>query len=784
MRFLCSLVLLSFLLLLPARGQLAPAKKATPVPSPFTATVKPVLQTNCSMCHNAKLASGGLSLDNLDATTLETQRIAWERIVAKLKSGEMPPKGAPQPVPDKRTSVVEFLEKSFDAADRSRPPDAGRVLARRLNRAEYANTIRDVLGVRIKAEEELPADDSILGFDNIGEVLTVSPLLMQKYVYTAEKVASLAIGADPLPKPAVVEYKAEKVRRLDLGATEHTDHLDYSADYLVRVWVRGHLGPNGAPVSLRLLVDGQPVRTMDVPTKENETATVARDAQRSHHEARVYLEAGPHSFRAELVGDEFRKPVPPPPAPGGNQSAQQPLLIYPEKFDMQGPFPPAGGARASRSRILTCDPATGGPACVRQIMTPLARRAYRRPVTSAEVDKLVAIAGKATAAGFKPDQAVQFAIQAMLVQPAFLFRIERDPKGRMAPISDIELASRLSYFLWSSAPDEELLSLAEGNKLRKPGVLEGQVTRMLADPKSIALAENFAGQWLETRSLAAVKPDPVRFPMWNAALADDLQAETKLFFDSLLRENKPVSEFLTADYTFLNARLARHYGIKGVTGPDFQRIPVDPAQRGGILSHGSILTLTSYPARTSPVLRGKYIMDVILGSPPPPPPADVPALDESKATSPASLREALSLHRSDAVCASCHSKMDPLGFGLENYDPIGRWRIADGKTPIEAGGTLPNGVTFTTPAELRALLLKDLPEFTRNLTEKMLTYALGRGLERFDRPAIRDITSKMEKSEYRFQVLVREIVTSLPFQNRRGQLADTQATAAITRDTK
>jgi hypothetical protein len=734
----------------------------------FTDVVQPVLRQNCAMCHNDKLASGGLSVQQVaDLSTMDTRREAWERIIAKMRTGEMPPKGAPPVAAEKRDAFVAFVDKAFEAADRARPVDPGRVLARRLNRAEYANTVRDILGVRFKADEEFPADDSALGFDNIGEVLTVSPLLMQKYVYAAERIASLAVGADPLPKPAVLEHKPEKVLRTDIGATEIKDHVDYSAEYILRVWIRGHLGSQGQPLKLQISIDGEPVSTVEVPTVENETSTVARDAQRINREFRVFLPAGPHKFRAELLGEDFRKPVPPPPPPGQRPRGPQPYMIYPEKFELQGPFP-AKSPNAARSKILTCDP-VAGLACIKQIVAPLARKVYRRPVTAAEVNALVEIAKKAIDTGFRNDQALQFAIQALLVSPNFLFRIEADPKGKFGPISDIELASRLSYFLWSSAPDDELLSLAEGKKLRQKEVLDQQITRMLADPKAEALAENFAGQWLETRSLTAAKPDITKFPMWNAQLQEDLQTETRLFFDYILRENRPVSEFVTADYSFLNARLARHYGVESITHQDFRKVQLDPSQRGGILTHGSILTLTSYPVRTSPVLRGKYILDVILGSPPPPPPADVPALNEEKVGTAASLREALERHRSDPVCSSCHSRMDPLGFGLENYDPIGRWRTTEGDAAIHVGGTLPNGTRFSTPAELKVLLQQELPEFTRNLTEKMLIYALGRGLEPYDKPLIRGIVSKMKESDYRFHTLVREIVHSLPFQARRGR---------------
>jgi hypothetical protein len=733
----------------------------------FETAVTPVLRRNCGVCHNDTTVAGGLSMDRFTgAESIAGNREAWERIVAKLRSGEMPPKGAPRPAETDIQELVRWVGREFDRLDRARPPDPGRIVARRLTRAEYANTVRDLLGVRFRAGEEFPADDAILGFDNIGDVLTVSPFLMEKYVYAAERIASLAIGADPLPKATLVEHKTDVVRRVDAGATESSDHFDYTGEYVFRAWVRGHLGPNGQPVELRLSVDGKPVRTAEIATRENETSTVARDVQRAKEEARVYLTAGVHTFRAELVGDEFRKPV--PRAPARRPPGQPDNSMYPDKFDLLGPFA-AKGDHPPRTRILTCDPATG-PACIERILAPLARLAYRRPVTKADVVQLADVARKAAQTGFTPAQAVQFALQAMLVSPHFLLKIERDPKGAYGPVSDLELATRLSYFLWSSMPDEELLGLAERGKLRSAGVLDAQITRMLADRRSEALAQNFAGQWLEIRSLAAVKPDVLKFPMWSAALQEDMATETRLFFDHILRENRPVSEFLAADYTFLNARLARHYGIEGVDGAEFRKVKVDPAQRGGVLTHGSVLTITSYPVRTSPVLRGKYILEVLLGAAPPPPPGDVPQLEENAAGAPASLRVALERHRADPTCASCHVRMDPLGFGLENYDPIGRYRTEENKAPIQAGGRLPNGVEFSSPAQLKAILEKDLPDVARNLAEKMMIYALGRGLEPYDRLPIREIVGKMEQSEFRFQTLIRGIVASLPFQARRGQV--------------
>jgi hypothetical protein len=428
--------------------------------------------------------------------------------------------------------------------------------------------------------------------------------------------------------------------------------------------------------------------------------------------------------------------------------------------------------------VLICDPASG-PACVERIVTEFAHRAYRRPVTKAETAALSRIVAQARTQGYTPDQSIQFAVEAVLVSPHFLFRIERNPRATdpntITKVTDLELASRLSYFLWSSMPDAELLRAAEAGQLRTPAVLEAQVKRMLADSRSGALAENFAGQWLEIRNLETVKPDPKRFPEWSPELRDDMRTETRLFFQNVLRENRPVSDFIDAKYSFLNERLAKHYGIRGVTGPEFRRVDLASDQRSGILTHASVLTVSSYPTRTSPVLRGKYLLDNILGAPPPPPPADVPALDEEAVGITGSMRQQLEKHRENTMCASCHARMDVLGFGLENYDAVGKWRTQDGKFPVDVAGKFPGGKAFSTPAEMKSLLAADLPDFARCLTMKLLTYALGRGLERYDNRTIEEIVKKAEGSGYRFQALISEIVRSLPFQSRRGEEARSEA---------
>jgi hypothetical protein len=444
---------------------------------------------------------------------------------------------------------------------------------------------------------------------------------------------------------------------------------------------------------------------------------------------------------------------------------------YVDSMTFEGPYA-SNVEKPSRKKIFICDPKSG-QACVEKIVANLAHHAWRRPVTAAETASLMKFVAMAKADGQSAEQGIQVALQAMLVSPNFLFRIEHDANptdpAKSHPVSEIELASRLSYFLWSSMPDDELLGVAEAGKLRAPGVLDAQVKRMMADPRSAALADNFAGQWLELRNLDVVKPDPQKFPEWNPELRDAMRTETSLFFDSILRENRPLADFLDARYTFLNGKLAKFYGVPGVEGPEFRRVELQTPERGGILGQASVLTVSSYPTRTSVVIRGKYILQNILGAPPPPAPADVPALDEAAVGTSMTLRQQMEKHRADPTCATCHSKMDPLGFGLENYDGIGKWRTLDGKFPVDSTGTLPNGKAFATPAEMRSLLRSQLPQFARCMTEKMLTYSLGRGIGPEDRRTVDQILRNWAAKDYPFQSLIFEVVRSLPFQARRGE---------------
>ena len=734
-------------------------------PAGFQKSVQPVIAKTCTPCHNEALTSGNVDLTPfLNPATLATERPSWETIVRKIRTGEMPPKGVPRPAQGQLDALINFVQGEFEKADQNIKPDPGRVTARRLNRNEYSNTVRDLLGVNFQAGKEFPTDDSGYGFDNIGDVLTISPVLMEKYLNAAESIASRAMGADPLPKnPVSVEYHAKdkRIQRPDFSHIEASHRIEFDGEYVIRFGLPGERAKDAKPVQMGFWMDGQLLNTITVETKPS---GLVYFNPFSEEEMRLYLPEGDHVFRVGFIDDDFVKTL------TTKQAYDRKSNKYLESMTFVGPFA-SKVERASRKKILICDPQSGN-ACVEKIVANLAHHAYRRPATAAEVAGLMKFVAMARGEKQSVEQGIQLAIEAMLVSPTFLFRVERDPDptdpNRVHKLSDLELATRLSYFLWSSMPDDELLQVAEAGKLHE--VLDAQVKRMLADKRSAAFSDNFAGQWLETRNLDVVTPDPKLFPAWGPELRDAMKTETRMFFDYVLRENRPITDFLDANYTFLNELLAKHYGIAGVTGPDFRRVELTGDQRAGVLAQASVLTVSSYPTRTSPTIRGKYVLNNILGTPPPPPPPDVPALDASKVGSEVSLRKQLEEHRNNAVCASCHSRMDVLGFGLENYDAIGRWRTKDGKFPIDVSGTLPNGKSFDSAAAMRELLKADLPQVSRCLTEKMLTYALGRGVERYDNRTLDQIDRKMAASGYKFQTLIDEVVNSLPFQSRRGEL--------------
>ena len=738
----------------------ASAARAATDPAAFAATVAPILSNTCQQCHNARLASGGVDLTPLLApNSILEAREDWETVLRKLRAGEMPPKSVRRPPQADIDALVHFVEGEFEKADRGVKPDPGRVTARRLNRNEYSNTVRDLLGVTFRAENDFPTDDSSYGFDTIGSVLTVSPLLMEKYLSTAEWLAATAVGNVTLPKPYTVEAHQGNLTHIFITDLEGTERVKYDADYEIAVRLAGVRPADAKPFHMGLWVDGTLVQEFPIVNRP------AGPLPEQTVKTRLFLAAGDHDLRAAYTDDEYTGKLP------IDDTFQTTKNILLRSFSITGPFPMQDPAHR-RKDLFSCNP-DASTACAEKMVATFGRRAYRRTLTRDEQAALMSFVRLAGKQGQTRRQGVQLALQAMLVSPNFLFRIERDPLAKGAAdihqISNVELASRLSYFLWSSMPDDELLNAAESGRLRTPAVLHQQVTRMLADPKSKALSTNFAGQWLELRNMEFVDPSVLHYPEWGIELRDAMTTETRMFFEHILHENRPLSEFIDAHYTFLNETLAKHYGIAGVTGPEFRKVDLTTDQRGGLLGQGSILSMSSYRDRTSVVLRGKYVLENILGTPPPPPPPDVPSLNEEAVGKTASLRQQMESHRSNPICSSCHSKMDPLGFGLENYDPVGKWRTMDGKFPVDSSGTLPNGKSFTSPAELRKILAADMPNFARCLTEKLLTYALGRGLEPYDRKTVADIDRALAADNYRFQSLIHAIVDSVAFQNRHGE---------------
>ena len=737
--------------------------------SSFEKTVQPFLKTNCFLCHNAKMKVGGLSLDGYTNTRAALQnREVWEKVMQKLRTGQMPPKGRPVPEPEQVAKVTHWFEIEFARMDRSLKPDPGRVTARRLNRVEYNNTVRDLTGVDFKPAADFPPDDSGYGFDNNGDVLSLSPVLMEKYLAAAEKIARQAIVADPPPKPTREKLEHTPVAPEESPARDltRTHQFPVEGDYVVRGAVAGRRDA----LIITLWLDGHEIQTAEVTTVD--------EAPR-FAEVRLHVTAGEHELKATIAHDNSRPDAPPDPDEENPKDKKKKPPVrnpYVDRFEIAGPYNPhARPLTESHKRIFICGHANGRhhPECARLIVAELARRAYRRPVDNEEIDGLTRFVSMAQQQGDSFEQGVRVALEAILVSPHFLFRIEsdRDPNSAAAShrVDDYELASRLSYFLWSTMPDEELFLLAGERKLHKPEVLAAQARRMLLHPKSSALVDNFAGQWLELRNLDSFKPDPERFPEFDEDLRNAMRQETRLFFEAVIHEDRSILDFIDGKYTFLNERLAKYYGIPGVTGKEFRRVALSGDERSGVLTQASVLMVSSYPTRTSPVLRGKWILENFLNDPPPPPPPGVPNLNEAAIGTTASLRQQLEQHRANPACAVCHTRMDPLGLGLENYDAVGRWRTKDGKFDIDSGGTLPGGRNFRSPAELKEILKSDRDAFAHCLTEKMLTYALGRGLERYDRLAVNLICQRLAASDFRFSQLVRGIVQSVPFEMRHGE---------------
>ncbi len=800
-----------------------PGRSAQQSPSQdsFDRVVRAFIVENCAGCHSADLKSGGLDLDSFKtAQSVIEHRETWEQVSEKIRSGEMPPKGIPRPDPESMKAVIHWLELEFERADRMIKPDPGSVTARRLNRAEYNNTVRDLLGVDLRPADDFPQDDSGYGFDNIGDVLSLPPVLMEKYLTAAERVARQAVfGAEALKptlhRPRTTRGRIEPSTKplhdydktgLSLPHAVHFRHrFPVTAEYNLRAFLGGVRPLGSAPLKLGLWIDGKLDQALEFdPVGVASFSDDVQDFGGMTRDFRARITAGDHWIAVTVMNlyeglpvsyggpNPSTRPLPPPPVfkPPKNlppERVERLRKLFEERLtrvtpanqarvsnvEVGGPYNQVlGPSRESLEKIYSCGHFDGHhtEACGRIILSNLTRRAWRRPVERHEVEKLQGLVAAVQRNGDSFEEGLVVAMQAMLVSPHFLFRIEQDRQASAtaAPIGQYELASRLSYFLWSSMPDDQLLRAAERGTLRRPDVLDAQIRRMLADPKSSALIENFGGQWLELRKLESFKPDPERFPQFDEYLRMSMRRETELFFENIVRRDLSLIDFIDAGYSFLNQRLADFYGIPGVSGPEFRQVSLDRnPQRGGILTHASVLSVSSYTTRTSPVLRGKWILENILNAPPPPPPPDVPNLDDSKVGATASLRQQLEEHRKNTVCAACHSRMDPLGFGLENYNAIGAWRTMDGKLPIDSSGLLPDGRKFNGPAELRSILVADRHAFAEGLSEKLLTYALGRGLERYDKPVLRQISKQLAADDYRFSSLVLGIVKSLPFQNRR-----------------
>lgn len=758
-----------------AVAQNAPAD-ALPPRNVFGEDVLPILQKRCANCHTGEEAQGGFVLtDYRDESSVLRHRKKWERLTTLVSTGLMPPAEEPQPTAQEKDQLLDYLESTLFRIDCSKISDPGRVTIRRLNRFEYNRTIRDLLGVDFRPADDFPSDDVGHGFDNIGEILSLPPLLMEKYLSAAEKIAGLAIVAVDADHPDRKTFVGEQIQRGN-AAHPHEDgvmivsvgqaSVDYDAPlggtYVFAVdAAETPAGNEHTKMEFRL--DGKAVQVFEVKNPQSKRATF---------EHRVTLSRGKHTFAAAFLNDFYD--------PKNKDVNRRDRNLLVSRFEVRGPVElNPSEVPAQHRQLVAHHPRDGRPAavCAQENLRPFVPKAFRRPVKDDELQPFLKLVDQALAEGESFEFAMQVAITAVLVSPEFLFRVEHDQnpfdENDKHPLNDYELASRLSYFLWSSLPDNELFQHAARGDLHTDAVLDVQVQRMLKDPKSAAFVESFGDQWLNLRILDDVRPDPEKFKEFDAALRDDMKRETRAFFDHVVREDRSILDFLDGNYTFVNGRLAKHYGLHSVDGDQFQKVSLAELPRAGILTQASILTLTSAPNRTSPVKRGKWMLEVILDQPPPPPPPNVPELAETAKASPDStLRQQLEIHRANPVCNSCHQTMDALGFGMENFDAIGRYRETDGGKPLDVSGALPGGKSFRGPTELIAVLKQRDCDFAKALAGKMLTYSLGRGLEFYDRCTVDIIVKRLKEKEFKFSVLVGEIVKSRPFRMRRGEGTD------------
>ena len=767
------------------------AGRQAPAPEPPS---RELFDRYCVTCHNERLRTAGLLLDRLDVSRVHANAETLEKVVRKLRSGQMPPAGRPRPGAETIDAFAGALEAALDHAAAAHP-DPGRVASRRLNRLEYVNAVADLLDLEIDGEALLPSDMAGFGFDNNADVLSITPALMSRYIAAATRISRVAVGSPdnrPVMQVYKVGYERRDVRRSeDMPfathgglAVRHTFPLDGEYRFAIRlkrnetIETIDGIAEDEHQIELRIdhaLVRRFPIGGRFPGPDPGMLIAVPEDdvaGQRLHEyrmtadhelEVRVQVNAG-----TRLVSAGFTDSAPSPNVPADLPGID---VLY-----VSGPFDgTVPEDTPSRRRIFTCRPDGGAAAeeetCAREILGALARRAYRRPVRDADVEPLLAVYREGRAAGGF-EAGVERAIEALLSMPGFLLRVERQPAGTrpggVYRLTDLELASRLSFFLWKSIPDDELLDLAAADRLRDPDVLAAQVRRMLADRRATRFLNDFVGQWLQIRNIHSQDPDGALFAGFNDSLRNAMVRETELFFESQVREDRPIPELLQADYTFLNEQLARHYGVDDVYGSRFRRVTWNDDRRHGLLGHASLLTVTSYANRTSVVLRGKWVLETLLGSPPPPPPANVPPLEENDRRNPTSLRERMELHRGSPVCASCHRRMDPLGFAMENFDAIGRWREDDGGARIDSIIELSGRVVDGPRAFREALLAEGDDEFIRTVAEKLLTYALGRGVGYYDQPAVRRITRELAGDGYRWSSLVQAVVASDQFRMRRA----------------
>jgi hypothetical protein len=754
----------------------------------------------CAGCHNDALKSGGLSLAHLNPSHPEHDPVAWEKVIVKLRAGMMPPSGAPRPNAAAIDSFAASLEKALDDASTVRP-NPGRPALHRLNRFEYANSVRDLLDLEIDPAAYLPADDMSHGFDNMAEVLNVSPTLLEGYVRAAGKISRMALG-DSGMRPIVETYHVPST----LSQTRHIEGAPFGTRGGI---VARHIFPADGEYTFRIslyfttntLVFGTFRKGEQIEVAINGVRVALLDfnpAMKVDDDLRtppIRVKAGPQTISAAFI-QRASGPVDDLLSPYEHSLGDlfagrtQGITALPHVRDLgiDGPYRITGVSDTpSRQRVFICHPmrAADELPCARRILSTLARQAYRRPVNDPDLEDLLGAyqAGR-NSGGF--ETGIRQALQLILANPQFVFRFERTPPnvvpGTNFRVSDLELASRLSYFLWSSAPDRELLDTAIRGQLRDPAILEGQVKRMLVDKRADALATSFAGQWLALRNLDDAQPDLFLYPNFSRNLLQSMRRETELFFESIMREDRSVTGLLTADYTFVDELLAKLYGIPNVEGERFRRVTITDVNRRGLLGQASILTVTSYANRTSPVVRGKWVMDTLLGAPPPKPPANVPPLKENTAGAKLlPVRSRLEEHRSNPACAGCHKMMDPIGFALENFDALGAWRWNDSGFPVDATGQLVDGTRVDGPASLRRALENHSEAFIRNFTEKLLTYALGRGLEYYDSPAVRAIDREAAKSGNRFSSFVLGVVRSTPFQMRRAEESAAEDSAPLNR---